>query len=478
MADPRTFTVKQCEPAYAAKSGAAIGNSTSLRRDFFNSVGKIGDLNVLNSVGGGSIGSGLRTLASISNSIRTGCGALPTSIGSTLDAGANWVLESTGIAPTVVDALRGFNPGIANQAVAQAKSVFSDVKSGSFTTAKIPNALQDFQNLERLGRHIFTPSAGDVQTSLGEHCDASPYAVDLIARAPKYKFLFVVQFIPESGYGPLGSQDFGPLDMAFTVKKSTRPGFNIQTEDVNYYNFRSKVQTKVEFQEMSMSFHDDQMNFAMQFYKSYTMAMSPITANESLESDIAEQRGMDFIGNTLKANQILSSIPASSYTASKGTLADDRKQIFKEIRLYHIFDFGNRMNVHRFFNPRITSLSLDEVDMSVGTEGNELSLSFAYDSFFLDADVSLKSNGGKYNLSQTQRGAVYPLRYNDGASTEGPRNAGINPFGTPSGSIPSCDPMQPINNSSPIAGIGNAAVSAVADLSTKFSNALGSLPFG
>lgn len=473
MTDPRTYTVKQCEPAYAKKSGAAIGNATSSRRDFFNSVGKIGDLAVLNSVQGGTIGKGLRNLASISTSIRTGCGSLPTMIGTTLDTGANWVLEQTGIAPTVVQAVQGFNPGVANQAYSQAKNVFTQVKSGDFKASNIPAVLQDFQNLERLGRHIFTPGASDVQTSLGEHCEASPYAVDLIARAPKYKFLFIVQFIPDRGYGPLGSNDFGPLDMAFTVKKSTRPNTKYVTEDVNYYNFRSKAVVKTEFEDMSMSFHDDQLNFATQFYKAYSRAMSPITGIESAESDYLEQSGMSFVNKTLVQQEILGQIPASTYAASKGTLADDRKQIFKEIRLYHVFDAGHRMNVYRFLNPRISQLSLDDVDMSIGNEGSELSIVFNYDSVFIDADVSMKDNGGKYNIKQTQRGAVYPLRYNDGATTEAPSNAGISPTGTPTSGTVSCDPLQQTNNSSILSSIGKAATSAAADLADKFSN-----PFG
>lgn len=475
MSDPRTYTVKQCEPAYLQKSGASIGSATSLRRDFFNSIGKIGDLQVLNSVGGGSIGKGLRNLASISNSIRVGQGALPSSIGSTLDAGANWVLESTGIAPTVVDTLRGFNPGIANQAYGQAKNVFQQVKGGNFKLSNIPNVLQDFQNLERLGRNIFTPGAGDVQTSLGERCDASAYAVDLIARAPKYKFLFVVQFIPNSGYGPLGGQDFGPLDMAFTVKKSTRPNIKYHMEDVNYYNFRTKVITKTEFEDMSMSFHDDTLNFAGQFYHSYMRAMSPITGavDAAVQPDVLEQTGMDFVGKTLNAGEIIKQIGASTYAASSGTLVDDRKQVFSEIRLYHLFDNGNRMNVWRFFNPRITTLNLDELDMSIGNEGTELSLQFNYDSVYLDPDVSLKDIN-KYNLKQTQRGGVYPLQYN-GTPTSGQG---------PTTGVPAIDSVGGAalgllsNGSASLASLGKAAVPSVGDLSSKFSSAITSLPFG
>lgn len=482
MADPRTFIVKQCSPAYA-KSGASIGSATSTRRDFFNSVGKVGDLQVLNDVGGGKIGSGLRTLASISNSIRTGCGAIPTSIGSTLDSGANWVLETTGIGPTVVTALQGFHPGIANQAYGQAKTIFDSVKNGQFSTNNIPDVLQDLQNLERLGRNIFTPGAGDAHTSLGERCEASPYAVDLIARAPKYKFLFVVQFLPEAGYSALSGSDFGPLDMAFTVKRSSRPNVRFQMEDVNYYNFRTKVITKTEFEEMTMSFHDDNLNFATEFYNAYLRAMSPITGLEPGAVGL-EHRGMDFVGNTLVNGQIIGAIQANKYAASSGPLAEDRKQVFSEIRLYHVFDAGNRMTVYRFMNPRITTLTPDELDMSVGSEGTELALTFNYDSVYIDTDVSITNNNGKYNLSQTQRGAVYPLRNNDG--TTGPSNSGFDPYGSTNIPTLACDPMRPLSTASGtgiLESAGVPSIPSIADLGAgvfggvpNFGNLSGSLP--
>lgn len=475
MPDPRTYTVKQCEPAYLAKSGAGIGSATSLRRDFFNSIGKVGDLQVLNSVGGGSIGKGLRNLASISNSIRVGQGALPSSIGSSIDSGANWVLSQTGIAPQVVDAVRPFNPGVANQAYGQAKNVFQTVKQGNFKAKDIPFVLQDFQNLERLARGIYTPGGGDAQTALGEHCEASPYAIDLVARAPKYKFLFVVQFIPGAGYGALSGQDFGPLDMAFTVKRSSRPNIKYHMEDVNYYNFRTKVITKAEFEEMTMAFHDDTLNFAGQFYHAYMRAISPITANEGAGThpDIYEKSGMDFVGRTNVPNQILNSIGASTYASSTGPLFNDNKEVFKEIRLYHLFDNGNRMNVWRFFNPRLSALTLDELDMSIGTEGSELSITFNYDSMFLDPDVSLK-DVNKYNLGQTQRGAVYPLKWN------GVPGTGIGPVSTSTGvNGQATDPLGLLKNGSlSVPSLAIPAVPSVADLSTKFSNAAKSLPFG
>lgn len=494
MADPRLFTVKQCQPAYLAKSGAAIGAATDSRRTFANSIGKIGDLQVLNDIGGGKIGRGLRTLASISNSIRVGCGSIPTSIGSAIDSGAKWVMDTVGVPQVVSDAVRAFNPGVANQAYGQAKQIFSKVKQGGFKFSDIPDYMQDFQNLERLGRRIFTPGSGDVQSGASERCEASPYAVDLIARAPKYKFLFVVQFIANNAYKELGSE-LGPLDVAFVVKKSTRPTLTYTTEDVNYYNYRSKAITKTEFSDMSMSFHDDNMNTAMQFYNAYTRAMTPITNVYGTQQDMLEDGyGLNFSDHVLTPKQIRDTMPANTYAATRGMLSGDHKSMFSEVRLYHVFDWGHRMNVWRFMNPQFTQLALDEVDMSVGSEGTSLDLTFVYDSVYLDPDVSMTNNGGKYNLGETQRGAVYPLRYVGPNDAGGPntKNA-INPYGAAPVASDACSPMNPVNTSGTNnigglisgGGIGGAISSAksavstaASDLSSKFSNALNALPFG
>ena len=407
------FSVKPCTGPYMNKSVASINNSQSLQRDFFNSIGKIGDVSVLNGIAGGSIGMGLRTLASASNSIRTGCGSLPTTIGSSLEAGANWVLNSIGIAPSIISILQPFHPQIANQAIGQAQKLFEQIQQGHFKASDIPGYIGDFQNLERLLRGVYTPG-NDRLNSLRPRCDASPYAIDLLSRSPKYKFLFVVQFVLEPGYSMLQDSMNG---MAFVVKKTSRPNIKYTTEDVNYYNFRTKVITKTEFDEMTMSFHDDGLNNTHDFYTACMQAMSPITNNKQwISPDRLEVMGMNF-------NQ-----KNSNYSASLGLLAEDSKQqLFKEIVLYHVFDWGNKTNVYHFFNPRISHLQPDDLDMSEGSSLSELIMTFNYDYVYVE---TVDSKSIKWEDLQT--GAVYPLRYNDdGASVRGPNQKGLNPYGTP-----------------------------------------------
>lgn len=458
MADPRNnlFNVKPCPPSTAASSLSNIAGMTAERIQFYNSVGKIGDIEAMNDFGASRISQGMRVLASVSNSIRQGCGALPTSIGGaigdTLDAGTGWVLENVGIARTVVDAVSQFNPQIANTAYGQAKRIYENVKDGKFEITDIPYYLQDFQNLERLGRQIFTPSSAE-NTNIQERCEASPYAMDLIARAPKYKFLFVVQFVFNEPYSTiLNNKDF-----AFVVKTSTRPNITYVTEDVNYYNYRSKFITKTQFDEMEMSFHDDTQNYASEFYAAYLKSMTPIAnLTSNAQIDTSSPFLDDSIDGTITTTTVntdtgaidrqtqnlaaynIDGMTVKGYSASSGPLLNENKTLISQIKVFHVYNYGLKMNVYNYMNPRITSLAPDNLDMSVGDQGTELRIKFVYDSVFVDTAVDM--NSPEYNIESLDTSSVYPLRYNDGTAT--PRYENLNTTGIQTDLNSSCGPEE------------------------------------
>ncbi len=451
MADPlnNLFSVRACPPTVSSKSDARIASDTQKRRDFFGSLGKVGDLEILNNSGVGSeVGKGLRTLASISNSVRTGCGSLPTSIGGMVDSalgavsnGASWVLEQTGIPMDKLEAVSQFSPQIANQALGQAESIYEQVRRGRFKVTDIPNVFQDLQNLERLSRNIFTPQSWFDRNKFPKLCEASPYARDLVAKAPKFKFLFIVQFIFNNGYS--GLSNIGS-DFAFVVKRSTRPNVRFETRDLNYYNFRSKLITRTAFDDMTMTFHDDGSgyNSATEFVTAYMRAYSPITNIPSWEMmTLAEQSGMDF--------ESAYDFNGTSYqlnSASRGVLSSDAINVLQEIRLFHIFDYGQAVNVYHFFNPRITLLNQDDVDMSVGSEGNEVQITFNYDSVYTALNQPMSEIEGTIADIQGATTATYKIR-----NVDTQEKAAIPPTYSPtSAATPStadCTPANPTTSS-------------------------------
>ena len=394
--DPRTFFVKDCKTRKAQTTDA------QKRKDFFGALGKVGDLEILNDIGFGKVAEGLRVLNKTSNSIRTGTGALPAGVDDS--TGEAYVLDQVGINPNAARQATSFNPGVANRAYGQAQAIYEKVKQGEFELSDIPETFSDLQNLSALLDGIFTESPSDNKrdTTL---CHASPYAVDLIARAPKYKFLFVAEFIYNEGYSSLTNMG---ADYAFVIKNSTRPNVDFEYEEVNMYNFWTQVPKRARYQPMTMRFYDDNLNSAMLFYNSYLKAMSPI-ANVS-SPDLYALNSMNF-QNRNSATASPTDFRVNNYSASLGPLIDDAtKTILREIRLYHVYQYGELANVYHFFNPRITNLELDELDMAENGNGSEASIQFNYDGMYLETGFKVTSE----NLIAVSSGGVskgmYPLK--------------------------------------------------------------------
>ena len=121
--------------------------------------------------------------------------------------------------------------------------------------------------------------------------------------------------------------------------------------------------------------------------------------------------------NTQKVFGGTGSIKTSAYAASLGPLGEsgDTKNVFKRINLYHIHNYGSHMNTYRFFNPKILSLELDELDMTDSGAGSEMSFQFAYDTVNVATDVNIQINGE--HVSPLTNLGDHPWDPNFGAET-------------------------------------------------------------
>ncbi len=378
--------------------------------------------------GGGIVGAGLTNLAAISDSIRVNGSspAMPAGLNGT--AGSEFVLQQVGLSSQGLSAVAQVNTGIAASANAQASIVFNQVQSGTFTNANIPAAFSPFQNASQLLSASFSIGVGASPpgSQFGTMCGASQYAIDLINLAPKYKFLFVIQL----EFHPQFQEVLQSIDPAFVVKHSTRPQVDFEYQDVNMYNFRTKVPTKTIYQPMTMKFYDDDFNNAFQFYATYMKLMSPI-ANLDIQTQAIEPLdaydnyggGMGFGQNTFKIQTGWSKTVGQSYAASLGPYGQvpvantstnggsakgvDVKNVLRRISLFQVYKQGTMMNVFHFYNPKITVLNLDEMDMSTSGDGNEVTITFSYDSVYIIPGYSLIN--GPLNLASITNDGIYPF---------------------------------------------------------------------
>lgn len=396
--DPRRFTVDRPCP-----TGKGILAATN-KKDTFSLLGKVGDLEVLNEANN-EIGQGLRTLGSISDSIRNRNGIVPEvfrGVSSAVDAGTDAVLSTLSFNPREVrDQASRLNPGVANRALGQARDIYDSVTEGRFDEFEdLPGAIQDFQNLEVLVRGIVTGNPRREDQFSGQ-C-VSPYAIDLVARAPKHKFMYVVEFVLSDPYASSFDSTV-PEELAFVVKRSSRPNISFEYEEVNFYNFRSKVLKRHEYQPMSMSFYDDHNGKAITFWNSYLKAISPLSNFQNAGADVyegmLEQRGMDFENNFTAGTSSL---------APRNTGAGSPTTIISHINLYHFYKAGSMYDVYTFLKPKISELQLDELDMTQTGDGNEVAFTFAYDALFMDVglitdqtvsnDMDALTDSGEYSF--------------------------------------------------------------------------------
>ncbi len=204
------------------------------------------------------------------------------------------------------------------------------------------------------------------------------YAAELVDYAPKNKFLFKVKFYFNPGL--VGFDGDGFTEFTYVIKTIDKPKVNFEYEEVNMYNFHTKVLRRVTHEPINMTFHDDIKNKVINFFNTYRTAYSPVsnieksTYNDSGAS--MEQAGMDF-GKYWNS---------SNY----GVLDGGNKNILSHIEVFQIFGHGSYQNKFTFINPKIDIFDFDDMDME-GATGNALTVSFLYDALHIEQDKVLKN---------------------------------------------------------------------------------------
>ena len=199
------------------------------------------------------------------------------------------------------------------------------------------------------------------------------YASDLIQYAPKHRFMFKVDFVFHPNYAEklMGGREKNAF--TFLVKMVDRPKVEFVYEDVNYYNFRTKVLKEIRHDPLNMTFIDDIGNNTTDFFNAYRKAYSPISRNEfptGLNVKQAQEQGMNFSFPMIE-NQ--------DDTASRGFLYNNAINVLQKVIIRQVFAHGTRMCEYTFHNPRISRFDFDEVNHETG-EGNGLTVAFDYDS--------------------------------------------------------------------------------------------------
>lgn len=377
---------------------------------FLQGLGKLGEIEIESGV--------LRGLDTLVNITEAGGPALT----KTINGGANAVLDTVfsplGFGSQEINTtLNAINPSSVNRALGTANIIKEKMENRDFTARDVPEVVQDFKSLGNDARNALDLNAINQKTNedpckpLAQYL-ASPYALDLISKGVKYKFNFVVEFKYNKPY----TTSMSTINNAFMVRSIKLPHVEFEHVDINMYNYRTKTPTKTLYQPINMTFYDDDQNQVLSFYSSYLKTISPIANKKS--GSFLEQDSMNFDnldeeiispnnkkGGTHTAHNYSSTLGPLSSQIDKG-----KNTILDRILIYHVFDKGFKVNVYEIFNPKVLSMDLPELDMA-GAENTEITMSIAYDSFFIHTDLEAPSNSqfDVAEASTSSGSALYPL---------------------------------------------------------------------
>ena len=181
------------------------------------------------------------------------------------------------------------------------------------------------------------------------------YVDDNFKLAPKQKFLFHVVFDIDNTVITRPFKDTEKLELNMLVKTCQLPKYNLNYEEKLQYNKKAFVATRIQYQPINISFHDDQADTVNAFWKSY------------YEYNIADSVTLGGANNT-----ITNLSKDTMYESGEGIprqFGMDNAKVRKKPLLRNIQIFvlhKKKFTAFTLVNPVITSFSHDDLDQADG----------------------------------------------------------------------------------------------------------------
>lgn len=199
---------------------------------------------------------------------------------------------------------------------------------------------------------------------------------------PRFKFLFHTSFTINVEEIPAlkGVFDFDQINsLSLAVKTVDLPKYNIQNETLNQYNRKRVVQTRLDYDPITITFHDDSgdnIRRLWYYYYSYYFKdpaqqyLSPNNQNGSMGALATRQAGFGYNARDIYNDERVGQMNDWGYVGeawNDGLIqnnASGKPPFFRDIRIYG-------MDQHKYaqyvlINPIITNWSHDQYDYAQG----------------------------------------------------------------------------------------------------------------
>jgi hypothetical protein len=211
------------------------------------------------------------------------------------------------------------------------------------------------------------------------------------AYSPKFKFLFHVYFDINKDFVPLASSWPEDQNFGLAVKTVQLPKYTFDLHTLNQYNRKRVIQTKIKYDPINITLHDDNANLIRKlWYTYYSYYFKDPTQAESNAKGSSNPLGNGGVMYDLNRRSIYDNNISGSndwgYIGESGTNAQTnlanavgatKAPFFKAINIY---GFNQHSFVlYRLINPIIESWSHDTYDYAQGNGTMEHQMSIQYE---------------------------------------------------------------------------------------------------
>lgn len=227
------------------------------------------------------------------------------------------------------------------------------------------------------------------QGTMHDYAHASRlYLDDTFALAPKTSWIYYVVFSinPAAISEVQWNEQKRGYEAGMLVKACDLPKFKIQIETLNQYNRKTKVQQKITYEPISMTFHDDMsnvtnslwVNYFRYYYRDTWHGQTVRTANQLGASD----RVRADYGNTKYSTGPTTKLP-DGRPGGHGKFGLNNNQsvpFFNAVTLYQLN--AKRFTSYILVNPLIENWEHDQLDQAQGSKFAQSKCTLGYETVF------------------------------------------------------------------------------------------------
>lgn len=212
------------------------------------------------------------------------------------------------------------------------------------------------------------------------------YLDNVYALAPKTSWIYYVVFsIEPSAISEVQwKNQRRDYEAGMLVKSCDLPKFQIQTETLNQYNRKTNVQTKITYQPISFTFHDDHSNVTNSLWVNYFRYYYRDTwygQKTGMTSELTNKPA-GFKNNKYESADSYPGSPdgRTGNPGSYGLNNNQSKPFFNAITIYQLNQ--KRFTSYVIVNPLITAWEHDHLDQTQGSKFAENKMTIAYETVF------------------------------------------------------------------------------------------------